>query len=132
MKNSVTSKKVFNNFRVEDAKNFWIDKFICLRSKTNSFKCKIDDESKNKVKGVLKSQSKHIKLEEYKIGLDGEDYRNDCDNYKLRSVYLEIYLQKTKKINIISIRLQTMLRIKIIKNYLGLNTIKFDRRSENY
>ena len=76
-----------------------------MRSKTHSFKCKTDDESKNQLEGVSKSQSKHIKFEENKKFLDGENSQEECDNYTLRSPYLEMYLQKIKKINIISIRL---------------------------
>ena len=68
-----------------------------MRSEARSIKCKSDDESKNKVQGVSKSQSKHIKFEYYKKGLDGEDYQKQCDNHVLRSPYLEIYRQKTKK-----------------------------------
>ena len=68
-----------------------------MRSKAHSIKCKSDNESKNKVKGVSESQSKHNKFEYYKKGLDGEDYQKHCDNYILRSPYLEIYPQKTKK-----------------------------------
>ena len=43
-----------------------------------SFKC--GDDSKNKLKGVSKSQSKLIKFEEYKICLDGKRYQEECEN----------------------------------------------------
>ena len=76
-----------------------------MRSKAHSIKCKSDDESKNKVKGVSKSQSKHIKFEYYKKSLDGEDYQKQYDNYILRSPCLELYRQKSKKIKILSNRL---------------------------
>ena len=55
-----------------------MDEFGCLRSKMYSFKCGKD--SKNKLKGVSKSQSKHIKLEEYKKCSDGEEYQRECKN----------------------------------------------------
>ena len=51
-------------FKLEAPKNIWIDEFVCLRSKMHFFKGGAD--SKNKLKGVFKSQSKHIKFEEYK------------------------------------------------------------------
>ena len=58
------NKKVFSKFKIETPKKFWIDEFVCLRSKAYSFKCKDNTESKNKIKGISKSQSKHIKFEE--------------------------------------------------------------------
>ena len=69
---SYKNKKVFNKFKTETPKSFLIDKFLCLRSRAYSFKCKSDDEGKNKVKIVSKSQSKHTKFEEIKKSLDGE------------------------------------------------------------
>ena len=54
-------------------------------------------ENKNKIKGTSKSQSKHIKFEEYKKCLDGEEYQKECDNYIIRSINHEKYLQEVKK-----------------------------------
>ena len=68
-----------------------------MRSKASSFKCKSDDEGKNNLKNVSTSQSKHIKSEECNNLLDGEDYRKECDEYILRLLNHEIYLQQTKK-----------------------------------
>ena len=59
---SVKSKRVIGKFKVETPKNVWIAEFICLRSKAYSFKCKDGNESKNKLKGIFKSQWEHIKL----------------------------------------------------------------------
>ena len=61
---SEKNKKVVGKFKIETPKNIWIDEFVCLRSKAYSFKCKDKDENKNKIKGISKSQSKHIKFEE--------------------------------------------------------------------
>ena len=55
------NKKVIGKFNIETAKNIWIRKFVCLRSKMFAFKC--GDDYKNKLKGVCKSQSKNIKFE---------------------------------------------------------------------
>ena len=41
-----------------------------------SFKCGHD--IKNKLKGVSKSQTKHIKFEEFKKRLDGKEYKREC------------------------------------------------------
>ena len=92
---SKKNEKVIGKFKIETPKNIWIDEFICLRSKMYAFKC--GDDSKNKLKGISKSQSKNIKFEEYKKCLDGEDYQQECDNYIIRSISHEMILQKVKK-----------------------------------
>ena len=51
-------KKVFDKFKIETHKKIWIDEFICLRSKMYTFKC--GDDSKNKLLGISKSQSKNF------------------------------------------------------------------------
>ena len=75
---SIKTKKVIGKFKIETPKNIWIDEFICLRSKMYAFKS--GDDSKNKLKGISKSQSKHIKIEEYKKCLDGKEYQRECEN----------------------------------------------------
>ena len=85
------NKKIIGKYRIKTTKNIWIDELICLRSKMYSFKCGAD--CKNKLKGVSKSQSKHIKFEDYKNCLDEEKYQKECDNYLLRSINREMYLQ---------------------------------------
>ena len=89
------NKKVIGKFKIETPKNIWIDEFVCLRSKMYAFKCGKD--SKNKLKGVSKSQSKNIKFEEYKKCLDGEKYQRECNNYIIRSINHEMVLQEVKK-----------------------------------
>ena len=74
---SEKNKKVIGKFKIETPKNFWIDEFICLRSKAYSFKCKNNDENKNKIKGNSKSQSKHFKFEEYYNCLCGKEYQKE-------------------------------------------------------
>ena len=88
------NKKVIRKFKLEDPKNIWIDEFICLRIKMYAFKC--GDDSKNKLKGVSKTQSKHIKFEEHKKCLDGEEYQRECNNYIIRSINHEMHLQEVK------------------------------------
>ena len=58
-------------------------------------------EKKNKLKGISKSQSKHIKFEEYKKCLNGENYQRECNDFILRSINHDMYLQEIKKIHII-------------------------------
>ena len=89
------NEKVISKIKIETPKNIWIDEFICLGSKMYAFKC--GDDSKNKLKGISKSQSRNIKFEEYKKCLDGEEYQEECNNYILRSINHEIHLQETKK-----------------------------------
>ena len=89
------NKEVIGIFKIETPKNIWIDEFVCLISKMYAFKCGNDRE--NKLKGVSKSQSKNIKLEEYRKCLDGEDFQRECKSYVLRSVNHEMHLQELKK-----------------------------------
>ena len=60
-----------------------------------AFKC--GDDSNNKLKAVSKVQSKHNKFEEYYNCLFGGCYQKECDNYIVRSINHEIYLQKVNK-----------------------------------
>ena len=96
------NKKVIGKFKIETPKNIWIDEFICLRSKMYAFKC--GDDSKHKLKGISKSQSKKNKFEEYKKCLDGEEYQEECNNYILRSINHELHLEEIKK-STLSIRI---------------------------
>ena len=91
------NKKVIGNFKIETPKNIWIDEFVCLRSKTYSFKCENNDENKNKIKGISKSQSKHIKFEENYNCLFGKEYQKESNNYIIRSFNHEMILQEVKK-----------------------------------
>ena len=73
------NKKIISKFKIETLKKT-IHEIIAFRSKVYSFKCK-SDECKGNTKGISKSQSKHIKFEEYK----------------------NVYMVKTKKKNVIII-----------------------------
>ena len=94
------NKKLIGKFKIETPKNIWIDEFVCLRSKAYSFKSNDNNENKNKIKGISKSQSKHNKFEEYKKCLDGEEYRKECNNYILRSINHDMHLQEMKKLTL--------------------------------
>ena len=78
--------------------------FIWLRSKLYAFKC--GDGSKNKLKGVSKSQSKNNKFEEYRNCLHGKKYQEECKKYILRSIIHEIHLQELKISSVIYIILK--------------------------
>ena len=91
------NKKVIGKFKIETPKNIGIDEFVCLRSKAYSSKCKDKDENKNKIKGISKSQSKHIKFEEYYNCLFGGEYQKECNNYIIRSINHDMVLQEVKK-----------------------------------
>ena len=94
---SEKNKKVTGKFKIRTPKNIWIDEFVCLRSKAYSFKCKDDTEDKNKIKGISKSQSKHIKFEEYYTCLFGGEYQRECNNYIIRSINHQMILQEIKR-----------------------------------
>ena len=49
------NKKVIGKFKIETPKNIWIDELICLRNKMYVFKC--GNDSKNKLKGISKTQN---------------------------------------------------------------------------
>ena len=60
-----------------------------------AFKC--GNDSKNKLKVISQSQSKHIKFEEYYNCLFGGEYQKECDNYIIQSLNHEMYLQRVRK-----------------------------------
>ena len=91
------NKKVLGKFKIETPKNNFIDEFIALRSKAYSFKCNNNYENKNKLKGITKTQTKNIKFEEYYNCLFGNDYQKECDNFVIRALNHEIYMQKVTK-----------------------------------
>ena len=92
------AKKVCGKFKIETPKNNWIDEFVCLRSKAHSFKCDDNNENKNKIKRISKSQLKHIKFEEYKRCLGGGEYQRECNNYILKPINHERHLQELRKL----------------------------------
>ena len=57
----------------------------------------VENIVKNKLNGFSKSQSKHIKFEDYKKCLDGKEYQRECNNYILRSISHQMHLQEVKK-----------------------------------
>ena len=59
-------KKV-GKFKIETPKKFWLDKFVCLRSKTYSFKCEDNIESKNKIKKFLNLNQNILNLKNITI-----------------------------------------------------------------
>ena len=93
----IKTKKVIGKFKKEIPRNVWIDNFVCLRSKVYSFKCKDIDENKIKIKGISKSQSEHVKFEECYNCLFGGKYQKKCDNYIIRTLSHEKYLQNVRK-----------------------------------
>ena len=82
------NKKIIGKFKIKTPKNIWIDEFVCLRSKMYAFKC--GDDSKTKLKGISKSQSKNIKFDEYYNCLFGRKYQQECDKYIIRSINHEM------------------------------------------
>ena len=60
-----------------------------------AFKC--DDDSKNELKGISKGHWKNIKFEEFYNCLFRGKNQQECDNYIIRSINHEMYLQRVKK-----------------------------------
>ena len=104
----------------------WIDEFLCLRSKAYSFKCKgSDDASKSKLKGVSKSQSKHIKLEECRICLDGKENQKECNNSILKSWSLNVASKDKKNLHYLFSMIKEIKQIMMKVVYLRINTTKW-------
>ena len=61
---SFKNKTIIGKFKNETPKNFWIDEFVCLRSKMYASNC--GNDSITKLKGICQSQCKHNKFEKYK------------------------------------------------------------------
>ena len=101
------NKKVIGKFKIETPANIWIDEFICLRIKMYAFKC--GDDSKKKLKGISKSQSKNIKFEEYYNCRFGGKYQQECDNYFIRSINHEMYLQRVNKQHYLNLMINDVL-----------------------
>ena len=92
---SEVNKKVLGKFKIETPGSIWIDEFVCLRSKAYAYRC--GGESSNKLKGISKSQSKNIKFEEYYNCLFGGNYQRECENFVIRSIDHDMFLQKVTK-----------------------------------
>ena len=90
-------KKVLVKLKIETPGSIWVDEFIAFRSKAYALKC--NDNSYNKLKGITKPETKNINFEEYYNCLFGKEYQKSCDNYLIRSINHEIYLQKVNKKN---------------------------------
>ena len=83
------NKKLIGKFKIETPKNAWIDEFVCRRKKIYALKCGVD--SKKKSKGVSKSYSKDIKIDEKKC-LDGGKYQEECNKHNILSLNHEMHL----------------------------------------
>ena len=55
---------MFSKVKLQTPQYVSIDDFVCLRK--NVYSVNYGDDSKKKLKGIFKSQSKHINIEEYK------------------------------------------------------------------
>ena len=86
------NKKVLGKFKIETFEIVKIDEFVCLRSRSYSYKCGCKNEIK--LKGISKSQSKNITFEEYHKCLFEGDYRKECENFVIKSINHDMFLQK--------------------------------------
>ena len=78
---------------------------------------------KNKLKGISKSQSKHIKFEEYYNCLFGGEYQKECGNYVLRSINHETCLQKIRNLLYLFSMLRDVMKIRLKVNHGTENSI---------
>ena len=89
------NKKFVDNFKIEFPEKNGTGGLVCLRSKAYSFKS--GNKKTIKVKGISKSFSKNNKFDEYKNCLDEEEDQRECENYTIRSINHEMYLQLVQK-----------------------------------
>ena len=89
------NKNVVGKVKIETPQSIWIDEFVALRSKCYAFECR--DDIKNKLKSISKSYSKNNNFDEYKKCLQAEKYHEECDDYIIRSLNHEMYLQLVQK-----------------------------------
>ena len=88
------NKNVIGKIKIEAPKNICIDELICLRRKMYSFKCGADCE--NKLKGVSKSQSKHIIFEDYEKCSNEENYQRKVINLYYVQLMVKSIFKKVK------------------------------------
>ena len=69
------------------------------------------------MKGVSKSQTKHINFEESKKCLDGGENQGECNNCILRSINHEMFVQKVKK----NLHYHFSMIKDVMKNFLKVN-----------
>ena len=80
--------------KIETPKNAFIDEFICLRSKAYSYKC--GSHIENRLKGISKPQSRNIISKNITIVYLVVIIKKN-DNYIIKSINHEMYLQKVRK-----------------------------------
>ena len=72
-----------------------------------AFKC--GNDSKNELKGISKSQSKHIKFEKYYNCLFDGEYQRECNNYIIRSINHEMVLQEVKNLHYLNLMINDVI-----------------------
>ena len=86
------NKRVIGKYKLEFPKSTWVLEFVCLRNKKYAYNC--GDDSKTKLKGISKSQSKNIKFDECRKCLNGAEYQRESYSYILPSINHEMPLQE--------------------------------------
>ena len=72
-----------------------------------AFEC--GDDSKNKLKGFSKNQSKNNNFDENYNCLFGGKYQQECDNYLIRSLNHEMYLQRVKNLHYLNLMINDVI-----------------------
>ena len=91
-------KKIPGYLKIETPKSFYIENFVCLRSKCLAYITELDFND-NELNGICKGFKKEISFDQYFKCLENETYDRECKQYCIRSHDHEMYLQQiTKKI----------------------------------
>ena len=89
-------KKIPDYLKIEIPKSFYIDKFVCLRSKRYANTTKLDAND-NKITGIGNGYKKEIAFDQYLNCLKNETYNRESKQYCNRSHDHEMYLQQITK-----------------------------------
>ena len=89
-------KKIPGHLKIETPKSFYIDKFVCLRSKCYAYTTQLDGYE-NKIKGIVKGYKKEILFDQYYKCLMNQTYNKTCKQFCIRSHDHNMYLQQITK-----------------------------------
>ena len=117
------NEKVLGKFKLETPKSIWIHEFVCLRSKMFSLKC--GDDSKNKLKGVSKYQSKRSKFEEYYNCLFVGEYQKNVIIIFFVQLTLKRIFKKLENERYLYSMINHVIEMKL-KVYHGIENIEFE------
>ena len=89
-------KKIPGYLKITTPKSLYIDKFVCLRSKSYAYTTELDGND-NKLKCNCKGYKKEISFDQYYKRLKNEKNNRVCKQFCMRSHDHDMYLQQITK-----------------------------------